>query len=200
MPFKVGLTGGIASGKSTIAELFAQHNVPVIDADMIARDLVTPGSDYIEQIVRQFGGTLLNSDGTLNRRQLRQRIFNDDQARAQLNQIMHPAIRKAMLKQAEECTAPYCLLVIPLLLESEMQDLVDRILVVDCPRQQQLSRLMHRDKIDRDLAESMLASQLDAEFRLQAADDIIDNSAMADELAHQVAYLHQRYLELSQAC
>lgn len=200
MPFKVGLTGGIASGKSTIAELFAQHDVPVIDADIIARELVEPGTACLGQIVRQFGGTLLNSDGTLNRRQLRQRIFNDDQARTQLNQIMHPAIRKAMLKQVEECTAPYCLLVIPLLLESEMQDLVDRILVVDCPRQQQLSRLMHRDKIDRDLAESMLASQLDAEFRLQAADDIIDNSAMADKLTQQVADLHQRYLGLSQAC
>lgn len=197
MPFIVGLTGGIASGKSTVASLFSQHDIPVIDADIIARELVRPGEACLERIVEQFGEAILNPDGTLNRRRLRQHIFADDIARKQLNQIMHPAVRSAIRQQISESTAPYCLVVIPLLLESDMQDMVDRVLVVDCPHEQQLARLMTRDHIDAHLAQSMLTSQLDSETRLQAADDIIDNSADNNALSSQVDHLHTRYLELS---
>lgn len=200
MVFRIGLTGGIASGKSTVADLFVKYQVPVIDADVIARELVIPGADCLKRIVEQFGRTMLNADGTLNRRQLRQRIFADPAAREKLNHIMHPAIRKSIAAQASKHSAPYCVLVIPLLLESGMQTLVDRILVVDCPREQQLSRLMQRDQIDTELARSMLDSQVDASTRLQAADDIIDNSVNDGDLDRQVADLHQRYLDLSRAC
>lgn len=200
MPFSVGLTGGVASGKSTVARLFARHNVPVIDADEIARELVKPGEYCLQQIVSQFGENMLHADGTLNRRQLRQHIFTNEQARDQLDRIMHPAVRQVIGQQMAAVIAPYCLVVIPLLLESKMQDLVDRVLVVDCPREHQLTRLIARDRIDDVLARSMLDSQLDPETRLRAADDIIDNSHSDTALPPQVERLHQRYLALSRAC
>lgn len=200
MPFSVGLTGGVASGKSTVARLFAQHDVPVIDADETARELVNPGEHCLQQIVSQFGENMLNTDGSLNRRLLRQHVFTNEQARDQLNQIMHPAVRQVIGQQIAAVIAPYCLVVIPLLLESKMQDLVDRVLVVDCPREHQLKRLIARDRVDDVLAQSMLESQLDPETRLRAADDIIDNSHNDAALPPQVARLHQCYLALSRAC
>ncbi len=195
---RVGLTGGIASGKSTVSALFVErYGVPVVDADLVARQVVEPHSVTLKLIVQQFGKSILNSKGELDRQRLRELVFADDDRREQLEAILHPVIRKEMLQQATQLSVPYCLFAIPLLIETGQQDLVDIILVVDAPEDLQIERLMKRDHTSEQQARSILEAQLDRSARLAAADDVITNTGSIEDLTEQVDRLHKKYLNLS---
>jgi len=196
---RIGLTGGIGSGKSTISTLFAELGVPIIDADIIAREVVTPKQPALREITALFGDHLLDDQGQLRRKQLRQIVFTDPNKRKQLEAILHPCIRQRMLELANLATHqhPYCIMSIPLLLESGWQDLLDRILVVDISEHLQLERTCQRDNISEQTAQAIIATQVSRQTRLLAADDIIDNSGDSEALRQQVLQLHQNYLQLS---
>ena len=189
----IGLTGGIGSGKSTVADMFAGLGVPIIDMDRIARQTVEPGQPALEQITQIFGKDLIGPDGQLNRQRLSTIIFDSAEKRHQLEAILHPIIRKETEQQLAMLEAPYCIVVIPLLLESGLHSLIDRILVVDAPESVQITRTMQRDNISATQAEKILATQVDRQSRLSAADDIINNSGELSELRHQVEHLDQQY-------
>jgi dephospho-CoA kinase len=193
---KVGLTGGIASGKSTVAELFSQYGIPVIDADLIARKLVKPDQDAFEEIVQTFGNQVLDINGSLNRQILRQLIFSDIVAKQKLEAILHPRIRQQLLQQSQACNAIYCILAIPLLLEANMTDLVDRVLVIDLEPTLQLERLCQRDNIPEKKAQDIIDIQCDRQQRLAIGDDVIINNNSIDVLKQRVDRLHQYYLTL----
>ena len=195
--FRVGLTGGIASGKSLVADLFSALGVPVIDTDKVAREVVEPGQPALAAIVERFGPDILQPDGRLNRRRLRELIFKDDAERTALEAILHPVIRARSLEQAQSAGGSYQLLVVPLLVETDFAALVDRVLVVDCPEPLQLERLLARDAENPRQAASMIAAQLPRSDRLKVADDIIDNSGDISSTRHQVEKLHQRYLAIA---
>lgn len=194
---KIGLTGGIASGKSTICELFSQLNIPIIDADIIARELVEPGKDAYIEIVRQFGNGILEKDQTLNRKKLRKLIFSDPSAKKKLEAILHPQIRLQLEEQSAQQSAAYCILAIPLLIESKMTDLVDHIIVVDTPDNQQIKRLCQRDKISKTDAITIIQSQSSREKRHSIADDIINNNDSIDSLRISINSLHKKYCAIS---
>lgn len=193
----VALTGGIGSGKTTISNQFSDLGVPVIDADRVSRALVEPGSPVLDQVINAFGEGFRDSEGQLDRRRLREFIFNDHQARLTLESILHPAIRKEMARQLSELDAPYVILVIPLLAETGQMEMIDRVLVVDVPESLQIERVMQRDKISRQDAEQILGSQASRQVRLALADDVINNDQDPAALDHRVKELHQQYLELS---
>lgn len=195
---RIGLTGGIACGKSTVAAGFAELGVPVIDADALARELVEPGQPALEAIARELGKEFITADGRLDRARLRQRIFTRPEARRRLEAILHPRIAAEMQSRAARLDSPYCLLVIPLLIEAGQQSLVDRILVVDCPEELQRRRLAERDDTEPVEISAILASQLDRESRLAAADDIISNDGTPEQLQERIAGLHTRYLALAE--
>jgi len=195
---KIGLTGGVGSGKSTVANLFAAHGAPVIDTDLIARELVAPGQPALAEIAARFGAEALNADGTLNRPGLRRRIFADETARKALEGILHPRIRAEVQRRLAALEAPYAIVVIPLLVETGAYDaLLDRVLVVDVPESIQLERLMARDGMDEPLTRAMLAAQAIRAARLARADDVIDNSGAPGALAPQVERLHRLYSGLA---
>ena len=194
----IGLTGGIGSGKSTVANLFADLGVPIIDMDQIARHVVEPGQPALLQITQTFGNELIDVEGKLRRQQLSQIIFDSEEKRHQLEAILHPIIREETERQLAELEAPYCIVVIPLLLESNQRSLVNRILVVDAPEDIQIARTMQRDGISAKQAEKILASQVDRQSRLNAADDIINNSSALDSLRLQVKELDQAYRLLAE--
>ncbi|WP_297528571.1 dephospho-CoA kinase [Thiohalobacter sp.] len=196
---KIGLTGGIASGKSAAAEVFAGLGVPVIDADVIARERVAPGSEALAEIVCAFGPEMLTPAGELDRPRLRRRVFADAEARARLEAILHPRIREALLARLETLDAPYVVLVIPLLVEAGWQDLVDRVLVIDAPEALQRERLMRRDGLSAAEAEAMLAAQADRATRCAAADDRVVNDGSLDDLRADIEKLHGHYLALAGA-
>ncbi len=196
-PMRIGLTGGIASGKSTVAELFAALGTTVIDTDLIARDVVQPGQPSLSDIRRFFGASVFNADGTLNRSALRQQIFASDAAREQLEAILHPRIREATMLQVAGVTEPYMLIVVPLLVESPMLGLMDRVLVVDCSEATQLERLLARDSENEATALSIIAAQASREERLAKADDVVINDSDPDKAQKQVLKLHQSYLLLA---
>ncbi len=191
----VALTGGVASGKSMVAAEFARLGVPVIDTDEIARAVVEPGQPALQSIVERFGPAILHADGTLNRRQLREWVFNDPEKRQTLERILHPAIRNEQQRRADLAGGSYQLHVIPLLTETGTHKLYNRVLLVDCPREMQLQRLIARDGMTAELAERMLAAQASREQRLAIADDVIDNSGDPASLAAKVAALHHFYLK-----
>ena len=194
----VALTGGIASGKSATARRFTLLGVTVFDADVIARELVAPGQPALAEIAATFGGEMLNTAGELDRQRLRQRVFADAQDRRRLEAILHPRIREALRTQTQHCTAPYCVLAIPLLVECRDDYLwVDRMLTTDVLQAVQLSRLTHRSGIDASLAERMIQAQAPRERRLSLADDVIDNTGPLDALDATVKRLHRRYLTLA---
>ncbi len=197
---KIGLTGGIASGKSTVCALFEHYKVPILDADQIARQLVEPDKKAYFEIVHCFGEEVLQSDKTLNRKKLRQLIFSDLAAKQTLENILHPKIRQQIILQSQQQHSPYIILAIPLLVESKMVDLVDRILVIDIHPNLQLSRLQQRDNILAEQAQSMLDAQCSQEQRLAKADDLIDNNNNPSALNKQVELLHQKYIKLSRCC
>jgi dephospho-CoA kinase len=196
---RIGLTGGIASGKSTAALRFLELGVPVIDADEASRAVVAPGTPGLEQVVRRFGAAVLASHGELDRRALRSLIFSDAAARADLNAILHPLIRAYMEQQAAKATGPYVIMAIPLLVEGGRQrDRVDRVLVVDVDEAVQLQRLTARDGSTEEQARAILAAQASRSTRLSAADDILTNTGTVTELRQAVDRLHERYLQLAQ--
>lgn len=192
---KIGLTGGIASGKTLVSDQFTKLGAKVIDADVVAREVIKPGSDALKQIHARFGDDILNPDGSLNRKQLRHTIFTETDDRRWLEQLLHPLIRDQMAAEISASQAPYCILVIPLLIENLPNSLVDRILVVDCDEQQQIDRLMARDHISEPQAEAILNAQISRSERLAAADDIIHNNQTPDNLAAQIAALDRQYRE-----
>ena len=198
-PFRVALTGGIASGKSTVANLFAELGVPLIDTDVIAREVVEPGRPALAAIVAAFGAGVLDAQGCLDRRRMRERIFADPTAKQGLEAILHPAIRAEMERQSRVAGGPYQVLVIPLLAESRRRDHVDRVLLVDVPEALQVERLALRDGVSREQAEAALNAQATRAERLAIADDVIQNSGRLDELKQQVRALHEKYLQFATA-
>jgi dephospho-CoA kinase len=198
-PLRVALTGGIASGKSTVANLFAALGVPVIDTDVIAREVVEPGQPALVAVVNAFGPAVLGSDGRLDRRRLRERIFADADARLRLNAILHPAIRGEMERQSQAAGGEYQILVIPLLADGGRRDHVDRVLLVDVPEALQVERLMMRDGVSREQAQASLDAQATRAQRLAMADDVLRNTGQPDELQAKVAELHDRYRALAAA-
>jgi len=196
-PFTVVLTGGIASGKSECARRFAALGASVIDADVVARELVAPGSPALNEIVAAFGAHMLDSTGSLERAEMRALVFGDAAARKKLEAILHPRVRAELRARAEIATGPYALLVVPLYVESGGYDFVDRVCVVDLPRDIQLARAIARDRMTPSLAEAMLDAQATREQRLAIADDVIDNSGSADALDVQVGTLDRLYRGLS---
>ena len=194
MPLRIGLTGGIASGKSTVAELFADLGVPVIDTDVIAREVVQRGQPALVEIREAFGDGVIASDGTLDRPAMRSIVFGDDAARRRLEAILHPRIGRATREQADAAPGPYQLIVVPLLVESSLREFVDRVLVVDCDEATQVARLLARDAESEDQARRMLAAQSSRAERLAIADDVVTNDGALDDTREQVIALHQRYL------
>jgi len=194
---RIGLTGGIGSGKSTVARLFAAHGVPILDADQLAREMVAPGTPALGELLAAFGDGILDADSALDRRRLRERVFSDSAARKRLEAIIHPRVRQAMVEGLEGLEADYAILVIPLLLEAAQQQLVDRVLVVDLPESRQIERAAARDGLDAAAIRHILDVQCRREDRLRAADDVIDNSLDPDRLAIQVDRLDRRYRALA---
>ena len=195
--FRVGLTGGIASGKSTAAKFFGALGVPILDSDQIARDVVEPGQPPLERLVERFGAGILTPDGHLDRPALRDIVFSDPKARADLEALTHPAIGAALEARSATAGGPYQILVIPLLVEKNLSPHVDRVLVVDCEEALQLRRLQTRDGSTAAQAQAILNAQAPRAVRLKAADDVITNDADMSAVQHQVAALHSRYLELA---
>ena len=196
-PLRVALTGGIASGKTTVADLFAARGVPVIDTDVIARDVVQPGTPALAAVVEAFGIEVLGADGRLDRRRMRERIFSDAGARRRLEGILHPAIRAEMARRSLAAGGPYQVLVIPLLAEGGRRDHVDRVLLVDVPEELQVERLMLRDGVSREQATASLGAQAGRAARLAIADDVIVNTGRADDLDHEVTALDVKYRKLA---
>ena len=199
IPFRVALTGGIASGKTTVANLFAELGVPLIDTDVIARQVVEPSQPALAEVVAAFGPEVLDADGRLDRRRMRERIFADPGAKRQLEAILHPAIRAEMERQSREAGGAYQVLVIPLLTEGGRRDHVDRVLLVDVPEVLQVERLMWRDGVSREQAQASLNAQATRAERLAMADDIVRNTGRVDDLREKVAELHEKYLALAAA-
>jgi dephospho-CoA kinase len=193
----VGLTGGIASGKSTVAALFRSLGVPVVDADEAAREAVAPGSEGLAAVRAHFGDEVLAPDGTLDRARMRRLVFADPQARRALEAIVHPEVRRIMDARLACADAPYAISMVPLLLETGQEHGVDRVLVVDLSPQEQVARARTRDGSSREVLEGVLRAQVDRETRLRLADDVIHNDGPPDVLRTQVEALHHRYLELA---
>jgi len=189
----IGLTGGIGSGKSTVANLFAEKSITVIDTDQLARDVTLPGQAALHKIVEKFGEGILLPDKTLNRAQLRKIIFADPHKRRWLEKLLHPLIRTEMQQLIAATKSPYCIVVIPLLLETEPNPLIKRILVVDALEEQQIWRAKMRDNLSEGEIKAIIYTQVTREQRLAAADDIIYNNGTLEELALQVEKLHQLY-------
>ena len=198
MTFVIGLTGGIASGKTTVANLFRdKYAIELVDADIIAREVVEPESEGLKAISTRYGKAILWEDGSLNRAALREIIFADPAEKQWLDALLHPMIRQAMQQQLEQVESDYALLVIPLMVENNLQELADHILVVDVDEELQIQRTINRDGVSREQAESILRSQASRAQRLAIADDVITNSSQNQQLLPQVAKLHQKYLEMS---
>jgi dephospho-CoA kinase len=189
----VGLTGGIGSGKSTVAELFAAFGAPVVDTDHIARELVLPGTPSHTEIVAQFGRDVLDLSGQLDRKKLRARVFNDMDERRRLEAILHPRIRTEVKRQLNALDATYVIVVVPLLIETGFDGLIDRVLVVDANEASQIARVAKRSGLETAEIQKIIAAQATREQRLMHADDVIDNNGDLAALERQVAQLHQRY-------
>ena len=197
MTYTVALTGGIGSGKSTVADAFSHLGVNVIDADIIARQVVEPGTPGLNAIAQRFGPQILNEDGTLNRRALREHIFAHAEDKSWLNALLHPQIQQETRRQMQLATSSYILWVVPLLVENRLSAKADRVLVVDVPKETQIERTMLRDRVSRQHAEHILAAQATREQRLAVADDVIENMGPPDAVASDVARLHEKYLMLA---
>ena len=193
--YKVGLTGGIGSGKSTVCNLFKQHAISIIDADEIAHALVMPGKKALKQIAEHFGQSYITDKGTLNRALLRKIIFNNAEKKQQLESIMHPLVYAEIEHQLSLLSDAYCIIAIPLLIETGMQDLVDHILVIDCPMEMQLNRVKLRDQLNNTQIMTIINTQVCRAERLTHADSIIYNTQDVTYLNHQVDKLHPKFLK-----
>ena len=195
--FRVGLTGGIASGKSTVADFFAELGVPVVDTDLIAREVVSISSPALEEIRTAFGPDVISADGTLDRAAMRKIVFADDGKRRLLESILHPRIRELAFRRADQASAPYVIIVVPLLFESPMRNAMDRILVLDCSVETQIKRLLARDCETEEQANKIIAAQATRDERLSIADDVITNDGDLEATRREVGRLHRRYLALA---
>jgi dephospho-CoA kinase len=195
--FRVGLTGGIASGKSTVAKFFAALGVPIIDTDQVAREVVEPGQPPLERLVERFGRSILTPDGHLDRPKLREIVFSDPKARADLETLTHPAIGTAVEAWSAAAGGPYQILILPLLVEKSLASHLDRVLVVDCNEELQIRRLQARDGSTVEQARAILNAQASRAARLKAAHDVIQNEGDLSAVRDQVSALHARYLELA---
>ncbi|MFM4650274.1 dephospho-CoA kinase [Aeromonas bivalvium] len=193
--YVVAITGGIGSGKTTVANQFAELGIEIIDADVIAREVVEPGMPALAAIRQHFGAGVLDEEGRLDRRRLRERVFSEPDAKGWLNALLHPLIRQEMQRQCAAARSPYCLLVVPLLVENRLTAMADRILVVDVDEETQITRTCRRDGVSREQAKAIVAAQASRMARLAAADDIIENRDGAPEaLRERILALHQTYL------
>ena len=197
MRYTVALTGGIGSGKSTVANAFADLGINVIDADIIARQVVERGMPALQAIAEHFGSDVIAADGSLQRRILRERIFSDPDEKKWLNALLHPLIQQETQRQFQQATSPYLLWVVPLLVENALYKKADRVLVVDVTPETQLRRTMQRDDVTREHVEHILAAQATREARLAVADDVIDNNGTPDAIVSDVARLHALYLQFT---
>ena len=197
--FVVGLTGGIGSGKSTVAGMFAALEIDLIDADVAAREVVAPGTTALAEIVEHFGPDILMADGSLDRRGLRRIIFHQKQEKHWLETLLHPLIRRWLTQQISDRRSAYCLLVSPLLLETGQAEMVDRILVVDVSVETQIARTLARDGGEESTVRAIIAAQIGRNQRLEHGDDIIDNDLPLQTLRQRVEKLHQQYLAMAKA-
>ena len=195
--FVVGITGGIGSGKTTVTDLFAKYAIEVIDADVIAREVVEPGTLALKAIINKFGQSVLDESDSLDRAKLRSLVFNDIEVKNWLNQLLHPAIRRQMLLQTQQAKSDYCLLSVPLLVENKLNEQVDRVVIVDVDEPTQLQRTLLRDKTNEKQIRTIMSAQATRQQRLEVADDVIDNHGGTDALFKQVFQLHQYYLQLA---
>ena len=196
-PFRVGLTGGIASGKSVVADMFGELGIPVIDTDIIAREVVAPGQPALDEIRARFGDAMITADGNLDRGAMREAIFADNDARGALEAILHPRIGAETRRQADAAEGAYQLIVVPLLVGSPLADYVDRVLVVDCEEETQIDRLLARDAESREQAQRILAAQASREQRLAIADDVINNDHSLAHVRAQVEVLDREYRRIA---
>lgn len=195
--FIVGLTGGIGSGKTAVSDLFMQHNIAIVDADVCARVVVEPGRPALEKIRQHFGDDILLADGNLDRAALRERVFTNPEDKSWLETLLHPLIGEEVLLQLQTASSPYVLFVSPLLVESKQNLICDRVIVVDVPEELQIERTSLRDNNDHEQVKRIMASQADRETRLAAASDVIENLHGFDHLEEQVETLHQRFIQLA---
>ncbi|MEM8942863.1 MAG: dephospho-CoA kinase [Pseudomonadota bacterium] len=198
-PFVVGVTGGIGSGKSALTGILEDSGIVVVDADLVARDVVAIGSKALHSIESRHGRDILNEDGSLNRPALRKIVFADPTERKWLEDLTHPLIRSQIHEELAKARSPYVVLSSPLLLEGDQKTMVDHVVVVDVPEQLQLERTMRRDSNDEALVRSIMKAQLDRETRLAAAGTVVDNSGSLEDLAAQAEQVHQRLLQLAGA-
>ena len=193
--YVVAITGGIGSGKTTVANQFAALGIEVVDADLIAREVVEPGTPALAAIASHFGPGILDEQGRLDRRALRERIFSEPAAKSWLNALLHPIIRSEMLRQCAAANSPYCLLVVPLLVENRLTELAERVLVIDVDEATQIERTCRRDGVSREQAQAILASQASRSERLAMADDVLDNqSGTTETIRERILALHETYL------
>ena len=192
----VALTGGIGSGKTTVCELFSELGTPIIDTDLIARELVLPGQEALNEISAYFGQDTLSPDGSLNRKALASKTFSNSKNRTHLESILHPKIRSRVERTIHTLDAPYVIIAIPLLIETSQQTNYDRVLVVDCEEQQQIQRTLSRDQRSIDEINNIMAAQVNRQQRLECADDIIENKLDIEFLRSQVQELHRLYIKL----
>lgn len=196
-PFCVALTGGIGSGKTTVADFFAQHGVPIIDADIIALHLTEINQPAYHEIVMHFGKPILHTDNSMNRKKLRQIIFENTPEKTWLENLLHPLIRDEMKKQIRGITYPYCICVIPLLAETKQIDFIHRVLVIDIPEDLQIKRVSKRDTSSIDNIKKILRAQAIPKLRRDIADDIVQNTGDLSELKKQIDQLHKEYMRLA---
>lgn len=200
MPFCVGLTGGIASGKSSAAKLFEELGAAVVDTDAIAHELTRPGGGALAEIRRVFGATFIAPDGGLERAKMRRLVFNDPEAKKKLESILHPLIREQARAQIVAAQQPYVIVVVPLLLETgAYRDLIQRVLVVDCTEEQQVERAMRRSQLEEHEVRAILAAQLPRVERVKHADDVIENNGSMETLRARVRALHETYLTMAES-
>ena len=193
--YVIGISGGIGSGKTTVTDLFAKYAVDVIDADVIARKMVEPGSPALKAIVNKFGQSVLDESGDLDRAKLRFLVFNNSENKSWINQLLHPAIVQQMLLQTQQAKSAYCLLSVPLLVENKLYEQVNRVVIVDVDEQTQLQRTLLRDKTNEEQIRAIMGAQATRQQRLVVADDVIDNNGKTSDLDKQVAQLHKQYLQ-----
>lgn len=193
----VGLTGGIACGKTTASNYFAEQGIEIIDADIVAREVVAPGEPALTEIAARFGDEMLDSDGALDRNKMRDLVFSDDSKRKQLEAILHPRIRQRLRDQLEKATGPYVIFSVPLMFESGLNQLTDRVLVIDVSPEVQRQRLIERDGSSTQQVNAIINAQMPRDERNRRADDIVDNSTGLEAFLAQLAVKHAHYLQLS---
>ncbi|HCG8157608.1 TPA: dephospho-CoA kinase [Vibrio parahaemolyticus] len=197
MALVIGLTGGIASGKTTVANLFKQQfKIDIVDADIVAREVVESGTPGLNAIIQHFGQDITHDDNTLDRAKLREKIFSNPEEKAWLNALLHPIIREKMIEDLQQVTSDYVLLVVPLLVENNLDSLCDRVLVVDVEPETQISRAVKRDNVSEEQAHAILASQASRQQRLDIADDVVKNNPNDPDLLLQITDLHEKYLAM----